>query len=279
MELQHAKALAALRWRGMRKEPNNLGWAQAFIDHMALQGKHSLEEVTGEDLRAYMVECDMQELAPATVYARMSVVSVLYDEAVKDGYRGEVPTTPYPHVPRKAKWWLNPDAQREVIRWCKTHKYRDLGDMIRWTVLTGLRIEESLRVTKGSFLGLASSEPSLLIAGTKTKGAEATLPLALEAARLAHTRFPARATSVALLFNVTYLDIWSQWQTARSALGWPSNATLKALRRSYARDRAAKGCPLPVLQQMMRHGTPQTTMEYLRLTGGGFTTEEQRRWV
>lgn len=83
------------------------------------------------------------------------------------------------------------------------------------------------------------------------------------------------------LFPLSYKTLWTAWDDCRKALGLDDipTATLKAIRRSFVRLRAGKGTPLPILQRMLRHRDPNTTMGYLRLTGGDFTTEEMRQWL
>jgi integrase len=265
------------QWAGTRKAPSNATWAADFANNIP----HSrLENVTTADIRDYLEACrTTRGNSPATLWARASVVSVLYDAAAQyGGYRGPKPGIPYPNVPRRPKWWLNPELEKEALAWADAND-QDLADYIRWTLLTGLRVEETLRVT-GAHL---TEGPSLMVPGTKTSTSEATIPLSTMAAAIAlrrcNTTSPDLATSSSRCFAMSYKELWARWDRMRRALGWPAGRHLKALRRNYARDRAAKGAPLPVIQQMLRHGSPATTMEYLRLTGGAFSVEEQRQWV
>jgi integrase len=286
MELPKACDLAlATHWRGMRKEPTYAGWCRDLIETFP---DKTLATLTAQDLRTFVGLLEAgDELEPATVYARVSHLRTIYVVAKKHGYKGTVPEPfPYPRVPRKLKWWLNPDQHTEAIQWCNVTNHLDLRDYLNWTVATGLRVEETMRCTRRCFHRTHTDDTTwcLSIPGTKTTGAEATLPLSKDAADVAMERFSAlgcltQATSGALLFSLTYRELWSQWSCLTKALQLPESASLKALRRSYARERAAKGVPLPVLQQMMRHRDPSTTMEYLRLTGGAFTLEEMRRWA
>jgi integrase len=277
MELPKACDLAlATHWRGMRKEPTYAGWCRDIIETFP---DKTLATLTAQDLRTFVGLLEAgDELEPATVYARVSHLRTIYVVAQKHGYRGAVPEPfPYPRVPRKLKWWLNPEQHRRADAWLRQNGRKTLRAYLMWAVLTGLRVEESLALYGSHFFGLASGTSYLTVPGTKTEGSQATLPLSPAARRLA--RLLLAQSSTGRLFSVSYRELWAEWCQLKAAMGWPEIAELKAIRRTYARGRAAKGTPLPVLQQMMRHRDPSTTMEYLRLTGGAFTLEEMRRWA
>jgi integrase len=285
MKLSDACQLAlTTRWKGIRKEPTYRGWCRDLCEFWP---DKTLETLTEGNIRTLTALLESEGLAPPTIYARVSHIATLYEVARAHGYKGPEPTPmPYPRVPRKPKWWLKPQVHEEVVAWSQREGLHDLTDYVNWTVATGLRVEETLRCTRAHFLVDVADFTlwSLSVPGTKNVQSEATLPLGETAALIAHKRFIqvgclGAATSREPLFSLTYLELWSQWTRCAETLGLGEGATPKALRRTYARDRSGKGVPLPVLQQMMRHKDPATTLEYLRLTGGEFTTEEMRRWA
>jgi hypothetical protein len=57
-----------------------------------------------------------------------------------------------------------------------------------------------------------------------------------------------------------------------------ATATLKSLRRSFARRATLKGMPTDVLRQYLRHSDIKTTQGYLNLIGG-YGLEEQARFI
>ncbi len=275
---QAADLALQLHWKGMRKEAHARGWCRELCETFP---DKTLFTLTTEDLITYDRLLEANGLDDETRKARMSVVSTLYNVAEDNGYTGEVPSIPRPYVRRKLKWWLHPELEREVLAWLQETGRIDMRDFVLWQRLSGLRVEESLAVLSRHFLGLGTPGPELEVPGTKNTRAHATMPLSQEAAALAMRRLGASPLRDTPLFSATYKELWTGWQAVRlkfGLMGIPT-ATLKALRRSYARDRAARGAPLPVIQQLMRHGSPTTTMGYLRLTGGGFSTEEMRQWV
>jgi integrase len=216
---------------------------------------------------------------PATIKAKMSLASGCFKAAKAQGYDGPVPVIPYPHVPKATKWWLKPQLEKEVLQWCWKHSEQDLHDLVVWTVETGLRLEETMRCHSQHFMNLPTERPELDVPGTKTSDAQAMIPISQRAARLAIRRL-ARDPSQQLFGTTSLGTLARRWRRCRKALGIHDHtATLKAMRRAFARKATINGMPLPILQQAMRHSQPETTMEYLRLTGGGYTVEEMRRYL
>jgi integrase len=83
------------------------------------------------------------------------------------------------------------------------------------------------------------------------------------------------------VFPITYTELNGVWQICRTHLAEQDNplATLKALRRSAARYlHVTKGMPILLVRDYLRHSDVETTMEYLRLTGG-INDAEYRRYL
>jgi integrase len=241
-------------------------------------------------------------LAPATITKRLNCLGKLGVNV--EGLR--------PKKDRKLQWWLRPaDRDRlcaylrgKVVRtaasaddpWAVHEEFRsedprydDLADLIEWTTYTGLRIEESLRLRwsdigccpeRGTFKG-----GSVTVPGLKTAAAQATIPLAEPASLVLANRWngpPSSPKEGDRVFDpLDYNWIAEKWATVcRPFLGVTDpTCTLKALRRSAARYlHVERGMPLDVVRQYLRHEDVETTMGYLRLTGG-YEAEEMRRWL
>jgi integrase len=155
--------------------------------------------------------------------------------------------------------------------------------------LTGLRVEEALRLKWGEVTirirptidGKVVSRSEITIPGTKTKGAQATIAIALLPALL--LRRMSEETSAGpheAVFPISYRSLERTWEYARLYLGVQENhmATLKALRRTAARHLTVNGMPTEMVRAYLRHSNIQTTMGYLALVGG-YSTEEQHRWL
>ncbi len=279
--LEHAVDLCMEQhWRNTRKAATMASWTRELL---RVWPDKTLDAITTQDIDTYIRLMEADGLATWTMHAKVCCISKVYDIAKRNGYPGDVPYIPTVHIKKPLKWWLTPEKERPVIAWLRAQGKLDVADYVEWTIETGLRVEETLRVHSGHFLGLYTAKPELTVPGTKTDGSQGALALSTVAAGIAQRRHMALGGMEARLpmFPLDYMQLMRVWQRVRKEFGWmdDSTATLKALRRSFARRLAANGAPLPVIQSMMRHGDPQTTMGYLRLVGGAFTTEEQRKWL
>lgn len=217
-------------------------------------------------------------LSPATINKRLNCLSKMGVSV--EGLRVK--------NPKSLKWYLPEDIKEVILKDLRGRPagrlWHILADFIEWTTLTGLRVEESLRL---NFRAFDAALTEVRVPGTKTASSEATLPLGNRAAQLVHGRvigrggLPASAYSQELVFPVGYDLLNDTWQKVRAEYGWKDDptATLKALRRSAARYLHVDcGMPLHMVQQYLRHESMDTTLEYLRLTGG-YGTEEMRRYL
>lgn len=266
-------------WQGMRKLPGAKSGCAALLRSVA--ASRPLRSISDQDLRDYLAAMQAAGLSQATVHARLCIVSTVFRVAADNGYSGPAPRLPRHRIAPALKWWLTPEMEAALSEWAARRDSRMvLWHFAHWTVLTGLRVEETLRVRAHHFTGLGGDHPTLTVPGTKTENSQATLAIAPEAAALALRLLVPHGDAQAVLFSVSYLGLQRRWQVARRHFGWSAQtATLKALRRSFARRLAVKGCPEHILQQMLRHTDPSTTRGYLRLVGGGYSTEEQRKWL
>ena len=118
--------------------------------------------------------------------------------------------------------------------------------------------------------------------GLKTSDAQATLALSDMASHVARSRFGATRECLDPsfpFFHIPYANLAREWDRVKREVGITHpGATLKALRRTAARNLSLRGMPLDMIRQYLRHEDIQTTMGYLRLTGG-YSTEEQRQWL
>jgi integrase len=144
-----------------------------------------------------------------------------------------------------------------------------------WTLLTGLRVEETLRLTRDNF---SEDFTEVNVPGLKTVASQATLPLSSAATVVAAYIFGERNSGP--MFNaVSYKDLQRRWQVVRKQMGIESpGATLKAFRRGAARQLTVGGMPLDMLRQYLRHESVNTTMGYLRLVGG-YDKNEMRKFL
>lgn len=277
----YREALAS--WAGKRCEATNRSQAsKATVElaHVVSSGywadpaKVPVHRVKVGHVREVTAQWYQRGLSPETINKRLNCLAAM--GLPVEGLRKR--------PPKQLKWWLNPERQAALTAWLRTGQPADhlMADFIDWTCWTGLRVEETLRARETDILGTAP-KLSITVQGTKTAIAQGTLPLSEDAARIVFRRLIAcRSGSGLLLFPFDgYGDLRARWETCREWLGVKSvpGATLKALRRSAARYlHVQRGMPLDMLRQYLRHEDIQTTMGYLRLTGG-YGEEEMRKWL
>lgn len=271
---------AQVKWQGRRCYATNMSQVAKAIGALAFHarpagnpmcaGSVRIAEVTDSVLRKATAAWYAQGLSPATINKRLNCLSAMGVSV--EGCRVR--------EPKVLKWWLKPEDERALVAILRNHG--DLSAsraacMIQWTTRTGLRIEESLRLT---WKDVSLHRGEVTVPGLKTSSAQATLPLGHEAlevlARVGHQTF-----GDPLVFQLSYGHMLAWWDECRVQLGIQDNptATLKALRRSAARHlHITKGMPLDMVRQYLRHEDMETTLGYLRLTGG-YGTEEMRKWL
>jgi integrase len=178
-----------------------------------------------------------------------------------------------PKLPNKLKWWLTP-RQQEAMR-AMLGADDPLMQFADWTLLTGLRVEETLRLTRDSF---NEDFTEVNVPGLKTVAAQATLPLSSAATVVAVYVFKGRNRGL-MFHTVNYCQLMRKWARVRKQMGIENpGATLKAFRRGAARQLTVGGMPLDMLRQYLRHESVRTTMGYLRLVGG-YDKDEMRKFL
>lgn len=260
-------------WQHRRDRGASL-WSQARAACVAfdifVSAPCAVGDITPAMVRLVVAKWYKDGLSPATITKRLNCLSVLGVNV--DGMR--------PPKERKLQWWLRPEEEEGAVAYLCTRqgdmKWQDpganlLADFIAWTTRTGLRIEESLRLEWAHI-----SNATVMVPGLKTASSQATLPLSTAALRVLNG-IPGGPTG--LVFPITYEELEGAWRRLRADMGWPKEATLKALRRSAARYLHVDcNMPLDMVRQYLRHENIETTMGYLRLTGG-YGTEEMRRYL
>ena len=225
----------------------------------------------------------VQGLAASTINTRLCVLAKVLAIAAEYGYTSQVGKMPFVSRQRVLKWWLTPEAwQKELEPWLVLQPWgEDMADYIEWTLETGLRVEETLRLLPSDF----PQATTLEVPGTKSVGSAVRIGISDRAAAIVNRRRQMHTDSGTIfnptakrIFDVPYHVLKSRWNACRKVLGVEDNptATLKSLRRSFAaRCILQKAIPGPLLKELMRHSNMATTMEYLKLVG--FTDNDETR--
>ena len=237
-----------------------------------LTERFTANEVTHAHIRKATQQWYKLGLSPATITKRLNLLGAMGVNVA--GLR--------PPKDRRLKWWLTPEEKAKAMsalnpfpiigRKREALLSREDADglwsHIDWTVVTGLRVEETMALTHESF---SQDLMTVNVPGTKTSTSQATLPLTEDAYLKGMALLEYRLKD--------YGALEAAWRKLREAMGWPQGATLKALRRNAARYlHVDRGMPLDMVRQYLRHEDINTTMEYLRLTGG-YRLDEMRRYL
>lgn len=294
LDWQQANLIANRYSSGMRSATDARAGLHQFCEYLHLvRGVNAITGLKQTDLDAYLTALKTMGNSPSTINTKMSLVSVLLDHAfatlsvnalVGTALHGNRLKVPYVSRPKHNQWWLKQDDKAKLLDWLAGKEYTGLllpftgaplmAKYIRWTVATGLRVEETLRLLPADFDGLESATPALIVPGTKTTGSRVRIPLSNEAAEIAIqliNRFdqPGKVPPTRRLFDVDYRWLKDRWNDCRKFLKVENNptSTLKALRRNFAAECLLKGIPANLIQELMRHTSLETTMGYLKLIG------------
>lgn len=284
------KALAitqADRWRGMRSEMHNSRQVRECIDFLHSKGIRSFDGVTKEHIRQLKDYLRKRGLSAGTINRKLALLSAVRSEAVREGLAKEhaVAIGSVRGV-RLRRWYLTPEAADKLLADLDKHMRpmdAHMAWFIRWTIHTGLRVEETLRVRRGDFIGLDGDKPILNVRGTKSARAIRTIAIGPTAQALASEAFkrPLPAHTDDLLCDRPYKQLQLGWDRCRKFLGEEGNptCTLKALRRTFAAYATLQnGMPMSVLKDHFGHSDLKTTLGYLTLMGGAHV-EASRQWL
>jgi integrase len=186
------------------------------------------------------------DAAPATINRYLSALRRIGNLAEQWGWLERAPRIVLLPERNQRHVYLTPAQVATLARHCS----REVGDLVRFAVLTGLRRSELLRLTPGD----VQAGFLLLDARTKT-GRPRRVPLPPEAARIAQARLPWR------------VDIWSlrrDFEAARVAAGLPA-VQFRDLRHTYASWLAQSGQNLKTIRDLLGHTTLATTDRYAHL--------------
>ncbi len=244
----------------------------------------ALAEVTGADVKSATAFWYRAGLSPETINKRLCALSAM----------GIACEGNFQRKPKVRKWWLSPERQEALCVWLM-ERYAQTGKTrygitacyVRFVCRTGLRVEEALRLSVRD-MELHQGGWRMRVPGTKTEGSDATLTVGREvwlirdaALSMTYGSADQPAHHGLLLFPLSYAELNAIWQECREFLGEKDDpmATLKALRRSAAYYlHVTLGMPILLVRDYLRHDDVETTMSYLRLTGG-VADEEYRRYL
>ena len=226
-EVQHQKSAARTRQR-----------VNVLRDFTAGKTLGQLPEVAGQIKTA--------NAAPATINRYLSVLRRIGNLAEQWGLLERAPRITLLPERNERHVYLTPAEVQRLARHCPD----EVGDIIRFAALTGLRRSELLRLKPGDI----RNNVILLDARTKS-GRARIIPLPPEAARIAQARLPWR------------VDVWAlrrDFEAARVAAGLP-HVHFHDLRHTYASWLVQSGQSMKAVKDLLGHSTMAMTDRYAHL--------------
>lgn len=273
---------ARARWAGQRSQKDSMSACRAFIKCCIELGISSAMGIEQDMINVYAEGMAAAGLSASTRNTRLVAVKGFIDhcrlEAMRLGYThaNKYADFNYPYATRKkvSKWHMRDEHYASAMLAlpniaANAEEAQLVKDYIDWTHEVGLRVEESLRLLPEDFEYIGSERPALIVPGTKNDHSRVRIPISNKAALIIARRQQQVTPRSRRIFDISYMRLYAIWNALRRVMGVENDrtSTLKSLRRSFAAGALRKGLSARIIQELMRHSSLETTMEYLRLIG------------
>lgn len=257
-------------WKGTRWGEQVPAYAWPMVAWFQDRNIFDLDQIGSDDIDAFVRSC--RGNAKSTILKKVGVLRTIWEVANK---RRPKPlakgTMPSVSVGGKDKtmadaWWLRPEALPMLTNHLIDTGAKPLALYILWTVNTGLRVEENLALTFNDV-----HHDTLWVPGTKTSGAQATLPLS-DAAKIVWEEIKASTPKGTKPFPWSRQQLLTLWHKhvipyLKPTLSRGQKPVPRDLRATFASMMHSRGMPTEMLRQLLRHSGIQTTQRYIRKTG------------
>lgn len=222
------------------------------------------------DIQGYITTLNLMGLSPSTVRTRISVLRKCFKLS---GLLFPDERITLPARSKRPKWVL-PEEKQTAFLLALTDK--QARQVLTFCLLTGLRIEEALRLTGGHFIKPTLGDKWQLEVPVdpttgigKTQGSNDVIPISGEAVLVVrHLLFALGGNPANRLWSIPYGAVLESFNEAKEAMGWTDpTCTPKAMRRTFAWRLLKRGVPVDVIQTLLRHGSLMTTSLYLNAVG------------
>jgi integrase len=254
----------ALRVRESWRSAKSLGSIEKIYKHVAAYfgARRPLSKISDELLLQYGERLKKQGKTASTINKRLSLVSVLFDEAIKwKRYSGEKPLIIRYKVKNDRRRLITPEEEAQAVSLCiQSSPYEwAMADLIIVLADTGLRLSEALRINPRN---VDVDNSALLIMDTKS-GEDRIVPLTGRALEILKRR---RAAPVFQPLNVSVVShIWSRIRK-KMGLEHDKEFVLHALRHTYGSTLANAGTDSFRLQKVMGHKSILSTQRYIKVS-------------
>lgn len=254
----------ALRVRDSWRSAKSLGSIEAIYKRVAAHfgPNRPLTKITDELLLEYSEGLKRRRKTPSTINKRLSLVSVLFDEAIKwKKYSGEKPWLIRYRVKNERRRLITPEEEAQAISLCiRSSPYEcAMADLITVLADTGLRLSEALKI-QPRYVDVHNR--TVLIVDTKS-GDDRMVPLTGRALAILKRR------NVAPVFQPLNPDVVSHiWRRIRKKMGLEHDKefVLHAFRHTYASTLANAGTDSFRLQKVMGHKSIISTQRYIKVS-------------
>jgi integrase len=255
----------ALRVRDSWRSAKSLASIEAIYRHVA---KHfgpgrPLAKITSELLLKYAEGLQRRRKTPSTINKRLSLISVLYDEAIKwKKYSGEKPMIIRYRVKNDRRRLITAEEEAKVLSMLRASSSpyeQAMADLIVILADTGLRLGEALKINPRN---LDVDNSALLVVDTKSAD-DRIVPLTGRALEILKRR------NKAPVFQPLKADAATNiWQRIREkmALGHDREFVLHAFRHTYGSTLANAGTDSFRLQKVMGHKSILSTQRYVKVS-------------
>lgn len=267
-----------VRWQGTEYGENSIyPMMKLTIKTLKELGVEHLDHLQSHHVLGLQSHLKARKCSASHINKYLSMLSMVLVEAL----RARPPLTtntmqiPRVKVPKKMQWWLRPEQYEDASHYAE----QDIGDGLTdafWVFLdimvhNGLRVREvlALRPDMVDIPNMAVQVP-----GTKTSAAARTIPIYPKAKQAF-----LEVSQDDVMAHYTYSMAVTDWEHIKGRMGIThKDATLRALRRTFAAYATTAGMPTATLKDVMGHENITTTERYLNLVGNG-RLEESRRYM
>jgi integrase len=184
--------------------------------------------------------------APATINRYLSVLRRIGNLAEQWGLLERAPRIQLLPERNERHVYLSPAEVQRIARHCPA----EVGDLVRFAALTGLRRSELLRLKPSDL-----RDGALLLDARTKSGRPRIVPLPPEALRIARKRLP---------WQVDVYTLRAAFEGARRAAGLP-HVHFHDLRHTYASWLVQSGQNMKVVKELLGHAAMATTDRYAHL--------------
>lgn len=264
-----------VRWQGTEYGENSIyPMMKLTIKTLKELGVEHLDNLQSHHVLGLQSHLKARKCSATHINKYLSMLAMVLVEAL----RARPPLTtntmviPRMKVPKKMQWWLRPEQLPDVYAAASDGlQGRIMQDLIGVMVHNGLRVREALAL-RPDMIDLRNM--TVQVPGTKTVAAARTIPIYASA----HISM-ASVKGYNTMASADYAMVVGLWNIIKRKCGIThKDATLRALRRTFAAYATTAGMPTATLKDVMGHENITTTERYLNLVGNG-RLEESRRYM